>query len=392
MADQSQHSIKDDDAGNRIARLLLVASLVYAGFFVFRYAQQIVGADGLLIDAHAPLGGDFINLWTVAELVLSGDWGAIYDYERLMAVQQAFVGAEIGIRTWVYPPHSLLFVWPFGFLPYLPALLVWNLIGLAVLGFGARRYGLGWQHTLILALSPAALFCVEYGQTGNLLCGLFLIALSHRSARAPLSITAAALMTIKPQIGFLLPLVWLFRRAWWLIAATAVLAIALVALSFAIFGVAAWQDYVGITMPALTRLETEGVGPFMYMIGSAFMSFRLLGEEGNRALMMHLVFAVPVFSLLVWRLSKTTDEDRRAALVLIATALITPYLHVYDYSIILAGALIAFRPRATGQGGRYVLALIGLALAWLLPTLVLPLGVMGVPITPLLVLAVFFIF
>jgi hypothetical protein len=148
---QGGNGMEQGGPAERIARLLLVATLVHAAFFAFGFASEFATRNGLLIDTHAPFGGDFINLWTVAQLVLSGDWGAIYDFERLMAVEQQMVGADISVRFWAYPPHSLFLVWPFGLVGYLGAFGIWSLFGLAALAFGARRYGLSWVETGVLA-------------------------------------------------------------------------------------------------------------------------------------------------------------------------------------------------------------------------------------------------
>ena len=75
-----------------------------------------------------------------------------------------------------------------------------------------------------------------HGQTGSFAAGLLLLALSARSRRDPVSICAAALLTIKPQAGFLLPLLWAFQRRWQLITLTAVAVIAFVALAIAWYG------------------------------------------------------------------------------------------------------------------------------------------------------------
>ena len=88
------------------------------------------------------MAGDFINLWTAAKLVLSDRVPDIYRVDQFMAYQDTFTGgADIGLRLWAYPPHSLLLVWPFGLFGFYAALALWSLIGLAVLVAGARRFG-----------------------------------------------------------------------------------------------------------------------------------------------------------------------------------------------------------------------------------------------------------
>lgn len=353
---------------------MLVATLAYA---VIRVAQRLpeLPTDKLI-------GGDFINMWSAAQLLLDGDLASIYDHEALMAFQQTVVHAFIGLRLWAYPPHSLLLIWPLGFLSYIPALVVWSAIGLAVLAWGARRAGLTATETAIVLLSPASLYCVDVGQTGNVATGLMLVALFPRAPRAAGPIVAAALLTVKPQIGFLLPLVWGLQRRWVAIAATGALALALVLLATLLFGTETWRGYLTDTLPALDGLERYGRGPFTWRIPSAFMSFRILTGDGDLAIRLHLVFAALVGAWLVWRLVALSDAVTRAALVLVGTTLITPYIHAYDLNLLLCGALLVLRLHPERAG-------IWVAVAWALPLLLEWLNIIGIPIAPLLILPLF---
>jgi len=71
--------------------------------------------------------------------------------------------------------------------------------------------------------------------------------------------------------------------------------------------------------------------------------------------------------------------------VLIGTCLITPYLHLYDLSILLAGALIVLRGVDRLTGGVRLIVLLAVSAGWALPKLVMPLGEAGLPISPLLI-------
>jgi hypothetical protein len=295
----------------------------------------------------------------------------------------------MGDRLWAYPPHSLFFTALFAYLPYLLSFLLWTGLGLAILAAGARRLGFGWLETTIIVFSPATMLCVVHGQSGNLITGLLLIALSGdgRSARGPA--LAAALLTLKPQAGFLLPVLWLFQRRWVLIVTTSLLALGLMGFSAVLFGLSTWRDYVGDTLPALSSLEWEGWGAFLYMIPSVFISMRLLGLTPEGAFAAHILFAGIVFAVLLWRLVVVKDAQRRVILVLAGTCLITPYLHVYDMTILLAASLLLMRVLGHTSQGATWLAIVALIVSWLLPRLVMPLGAMGLPLSPLLVLAVF---
>ncbi|MEO5805763.1 glycosyltransferase 87 family protein [Devosia sp.] len=159
-------------------------------------------------------------------------------------------------------------------------------------------------------------------------------------------------------------------------AGTAALTMALVAVASLLFGIGAWRDYLGDTLPLLGQLERFGTGPFMYMVPSAFMALRLLTGNGDLALLLHLGFATVVGIIVLVRLWQVNDPVRRAALVMIATALMTPYLHNYDLVVVLCGALLV---------GVLV------AVALILPNAVVTLNALGIPVSPLLILPLLFL-
>lgn len=391
-------SQQDDSAGPREPRpesallsLLVKLALVNAlGLAAALYAA-FAGRKGMLLADGGPVGGDFINLWTTARLLWEGTIATIYDPDAFQRYQQTFLGAPIGQRLWAYPPHSLLLAWPFELGGYFLSFAVWSLLGLAVLGFGARRFGFGRKECTVLLLSPAALCCIYYGQTGNIAAGLLLIALSARPGRDPSAVTAAALLTIKPQTGFLLPLVWIGQKRWGLVAAAALVTLAVVGLSVAVFGLQPWRDYLGLTAPALSALERSGSGPFMVMIPSLFMALRLEGIDGGIALALHAMFAGIVFLALLWRFFRTQDARRRTALALVATCLITPYMHMYDLTLLVVAGLLLLRNDPVPKGSRLVLVASAVAILWLAPYLVYTLGNLGMPIMPLLLVIAFLI-
>ncbi|MDP9138294.1 MAG: DUF2029 domain-containing protein [Pseudomonadota bacterium] len=255
---------------------LLALGLCHLVYFCLAKSGETLGIAGLLYANGSPVGGDFINLWSAARLVLAARTSEIYDVDQFMSHVQTLTGAATGLRIWAYPPHSLLVIWPFGLVGFYAALGIWSEAGLAVLFLGARRFGFDRLETGIILTSPATVLNFYYGQSGSFAAGLLLLALSPRKEHDPLPVGAAALLTLKPQTGFLLPVLWLFQRRWWMIAATAVASLALIGLAVAVFGAGSWRDYITDTLPMLGLLERQGSGPFIAMIPSAFMALRIL--------------------------------------------------------------------------------------------------------------------
>ena len=370
---------------------LLLLGLCQLAYFCSARYSEVGGISGVLYANGSPVGGDFINLWSVAELILLDRVPDIYHVDQFLEHQGTITGgANIGLRLWAYPPHSLLLAWPFGLAGYYAALAVWSAIGLAVLVAGARRFGFDRLDIAIILTSPATVVNIYHGQSGSLAIGLMLLALSARTARDPVSITAAALLTVKPQVGFLLPLLWMFQRRWLMIAWTAFVVAAFLALAVARFGLDPWSDYIGDTLPRLNALEREGSGPFMAMIPSTFMAMRIVIGDSASALLIHFGFAMAVAAVFVFRLWRVEDANRRAAMVLIATVLMTPYIHNYDLALLLCGALLVARGCSSPERPALASKLL-VIVAWALPHLVVWLNAFGVPVSPLLILPLLFL-
>ncbi len=374
--------------------------LILTGVHFLAVALLVViesrGADGLLLaGGHTPVGGDYVNLWTVGRLLLEGRLADVYNPDLFMAYQADVIGTFIGFRLWAYPPHSLLLAWPFGLFSYAVGLVAWSILGLATLWWGARRLGLATELTIILVLSPAALMCAFLGQSGNLMVGLLLGALAGGRASTAPAVVAATILSIKPQLGVLLPLAWVAERRWKRIVLTALGVLAAGALVTWGAGLGVWRDYLSLTVPALARFEREGTGPFIYMIPSVFMAARIMLEDGNKALALHAIVVLPLFAFLVLRVLRSTVEAHRGALVVLGTSLLIPYIHVYDLTLVLAGAMFALPGRgvralgASEHVGTWVER--SILLAWSLPYITVLGNAAAIPAAPLILLLVFLV-
>jgi hypothetical protein len=72
--------------------------------------------------------------------------------------------------------------------------------------------------------------------------------------------------------------------------------------------------------------------------------------------------------------------------VLAGTAVITPYLHNYDLAPLVAAGLLGLRFHAGHSRSALIVAAIALLGAWGLPTLTPFFNVLGLPLSPLLLL------
>jgi len=178
----------------------------------------------------------------ILRLVGEGRAATVFDVAAFHGVQKEILGfEEFPLHLWSYPPHFLFFVSWLGVFGYWAALALWSVVtaGLyaaaagAVLGRESADSRPSKRWFFLLALAPATLVNLLCGQTGAIAAALFFGGLWAMHARPLVAGVLFGLLTVKPQLGILLPVVLLLERRW----ATILTAIATTA---ALVGLSAW--------------------------------------------------------------------------------------------------------------------------------------------------------
>jgi hypothetical protein len=201
---------------------------------------------------HPALNSDFMAFWSFPRFAVAGNALGIYNAATLQAFQQTLYPGFHSFYPFLYPPTWLLAtLWlkNFGFAT---AQTIWTLAGLAALAAaGWRFFPPGWRAIGILGMlaSPAALLNGATGETGFFSTALLLAGFAALPRRPVLAGLAFGLLTLKPQLGVLIPLFLLARGEWRAIAAAGATALALIALSCAVFPPALWREWAQ-TLPA----------------------------------------------------------------------------------------------------------------------------------------------
>lgn len=343
------------------ARMFLVIGLT----LILGYAIVLTGA---FIDGHfllgpdgTPVANDFVNVFAAGRLTLSGHAAAAYDWTAHKAAEIDAVGHDFAnYYGWHYPPAFLLVAAALALVPYLTALMLW-------LGSTGALYALTLKHIvggragLVVALGfPATLWNIAAGQNGFLTAALIGGTLGLLERRPLLAGTCLGLLSYKPQFGLLFPVVLIADRRWTALATAAAVTIALALVSWLAFGSAPWFDFVhGLSHTGKVVLG-DGAAD-LTRLQSVYGFFRAHGAPSALAAGEQMVATLTAAGALVvlWR-SNAAYEMKAAALA--AAALVaTPYVYIYDLTVLAVA--VGFLLRHARQHGLGRIAMAALAVA-----------------------------
>lgn len=324
---------------------------------------------------HAAVGRDFLNTWLGGRAALSGGPARWFDADTYQQVVHALLGpaSDHDYRSyfWSYPPHLLLLIWPFGLMPYLLAYAVWCAGGLAAFTAVARLGGVRREHLAFVALAPAVAVNIFFGQNGFLSATLLVAGLSLMDRRPLLAGALFGILTVKPQLGVLLPVMLLLTGRWRVMAAAAASVAALVAVTAALYGPAVWTEYLTKVGAQQTWLLNHAGGLVLSQIPSALYAGRRMGlplEIGWAAQMLETAFALAAVGWTFWR---RRDPVLSLALLVTAIFMVTPYSLCYDM-VVLGFVLALLRQRDDNAALDHALILV----TWALPVLMMVTGIL----------------
>ncbi|MBO6755211.1 MAG: DUF2029 domain-containing protein [Roseibium sp.] len=317
----------------------------------FAYLIAVAVMYGLLDHYRSATGStlvnDFICFWLAGHEALTGGAGAIYDNTAFRAVQHPFLG-EDAFFPFMYPPTFLLLVMPLGVLSFASAYIVFMGLSLAACALAGRVIWGSWQGAFIVLSLPAVFNVLVHGQNSLLACALLgagLICLQNRQmVWAGIFI---GLLSFKPQFGILIPLVLIAGRYWTAFITAAVVTLGFAGLSWAVLGTEVWVAFLAQTEFARSLLVNDFVA--MYKYNTVTAALRMIGMPAGAALAVQAVvgLVLAVLTVRVW-LSNAAFEAKAAVLVS-ASLLATPYVLSYDL-VFLALPLIFILKLASERG------------------------------------------
>lgn len=343
-------------------------------------AAFIIAGAGLLATAHRgkdafghTLGTDFSEIWTAGRDVDRGAAAQPYDVMAYRHDQEQLFGTSDGFYVWLYPPFFLAIAAMLALAPYGAAFTLWQsttlALYLAAVFAALRPARLPRAWVLIGALAfPASFVNLMQGQNGFLTAGLLGGGLALLPEQPWVAGFCLALLAYKPHLGLLIVPALVAGRDWRaLIGGAAVLA-AMTSASVAAFGTAPWQGFLAHL--DFSRLLLEAGAPGFAKFVSPFAAVRLLGGGVGLAYAVQTAVTLSLVSAVIFIFRSAADHRLKAATLMAANLLATPYL--FDYDLVVLGPALAFAVSYGLERGFRAYEKSALALVWLAPLLARP--------------------
>jgi hypothetical protein len=374
-------------AGPSIGDLYAKLTVAAAVFFVMLEVSYLVIAglpplarpwvDG----TNFVLGRDFLNTWMGGRSAFFGGPAPWFDLRVYNEALRAMLGTAYQQHFWSYPPHVILFIWPLGLLPYLPAYIAWCAIGIA-LYLLACSSAIPRDRMMFLAAAPGVAVCVFFGQNGFYTAALLIGGLMCLERRPVLAGVLFGILTVKPQLGLLLPVVLLLERRWLTIASALATTAFLVVVTAMLFGWSAWTEFWQKVVPQQEWLTAHGQGLLFAVVSSVFYGGRLLQFPLAVDWALQGIVSVLALAAVVWTYAKRRDPALSLSLLVTATFLFTPY--ILNYDMVVFGFVVALlRERADNTMRDHWL----LIAVWSLPVTMMLAAVGSVPLAPIVLIA-----
>lgn len=329
--------------------LFLVLSIFTGALtFIAIYANEV------------PDGKDFIAFWGAAKLSVSGQPEAAYNKEEMKKVVTESSTLQKSF-SWLYPPTYQALTYPLGYISYKSAFSIF-VLGSALIFMSLLIFFCKKEHRIIMLSCPALFICILFGQNSMLTASLGLIAISTMRKNQKISGIAMGLLSIKPHLMIVLPLLAIIEKRWAAIAWATITSLLLITYSLLIFGKAPWYSFFENTNHAVTWLQDGTL--IIDLMTSITANMLLFGASYKLSLTLHCIniLLILVLNYLIFR--KTNSIELRAAAAIILLLNISPYMFTYELTWLSVAVLFILK-----HGKFNMFGLITIIIAWSLPLL-----------------------
>jgi hypothetical protein len=347
------------------------------------YLAILIGGIGKpgswLVDDKGQLAfTDFTALYGAGRHALEGKPALAYDWTAHAEAMSSAMGRTAQQFPFPYPPMFLAVMSPFAALPYVPALLAW--IGVTfVLYLTACANIVGrWQGAVWLGAMIVTLANIVAGQNGFLSAALMGSGLLLVPTRPILAGILLGTLAYKPHLGLLLP-VALAAAGQWRAFFSAAATVAITAMAaLALFGLEPWLAFTDNLARFGAEVATERFS-VTNKLQSAYGFLATLGVPKALAMPVQIALAgaLVILTAVVWR--STAPYALKAACLVVAATLVSPYVFVYDLTLLaIAQAFLLRHWLSTHLDKREAIILLAVnTLVILMMTIKLPMGFLG---------------
>lgn len=334
---------------------------------------------GWLHDGKQPLMSDYIAIHAAGLLVGDGNPAAAYDWKQITAAHTRTLGREEkSFFPFPYPPPYLAVAQALSLAGYVAGALAFLVLTFAGYLASLRRITGSTEGAILMVASPASLLNIYILQNGFLTGGLFGAALALLAAQPILSGVLIGFLALKPQLGILVPFALAAGGYWRTIGAATATVLALAVASLAAWGTEPWLAFFSHMGLMLEGARNEPA--YMAKLQTLYGLLCTLGLPSKLALAAQMALGLASIAAvtLVWR-SQAPLELKAAALAT-GSLLFSPYLFIYDFTVLVVAQGFLLRHATANGWERYEIAgLIGInGLIFAATVLPLPPGILAV--------------
>jgi arabinofuranan 3-O-arabinosyltransferase len=355
---------------------------------VFGYAAVLLvfllQQNWILTSGGIPMPSDYLAYRAAGIAALRGNAASVYDPHSFHLLQVYLSKPFPNYFYWNYPPPFFFVTASLAMLPYVAAFLLW--LGATAAAFAVAVGRIAGRPKVVMAVfaSPVVFLTAYVGQNGFLsaaLIGAFLLCLRERPTIAGILL---ALMTYKPQLGILFPLVLLAGCHWRTLCSASVAAAIITGASIVAFGLDSYALFFrSLSLVSGSYLTLGGEG--WAKIESMYSVARYLGAGDHAAWIVQILTSTGCALGVAWLWRSNTAYELKAAGVVVATMLSIPYLHEYDFPLILIACVFLYRQRVFDRAEWFAVGAVNLLMAGFFAEIA-PLGVAVVLIVGAMVL------
>jgi len=308
----------------------------------------IIATPGLRDRNGSLKGADFSHLYTLGSVALThhmfNSAAELYDTDAQAKLTASRIPGAAGIAYIpMYPPQVSIFFAPLAALPYGAALILWLVLSGLVYGFCCYAFwsacpplrNEGWTVLLLAIAFPGFFHLILWGQTSAMALACFTAAFFFLRAERPfLAGLAFGCLIFKPQLGIAAAFIFIYARAWRVIAGGLLSSAAQLAVPAIYYGAESLRAWARVMRSVAYNVAVLEPRPYQTHNLRIFWTMLIPGRVLPFALYVVSALVILGLTAAIWSRRPTLPLGVRYSALLFASVLVAPHLIVYDLVIL----------------------------------------------------------